>query len=372
MKSTNLKRVLASLLVLLMVTALFVGCSSDPEPVPTPAPAQTDAPGEENEPADGEDAGTTLTEPVVLTFSTQDVGGAMYVYASALANIWSQVLPEGSRIDVMTTSPGGVGAPIVIQNGDADITLGNAAPAKWAAEDGILGFPPTDDVRAIAGGLGVDFVNIMFTQSFVERTGITTLEELVAQEHPVRLVVPPPGSFGELSAYHVLGVLGVNYEMIESWGGSADLLSWDAIVTLLRDDRADIVISHIGAGQPATSELTMTTDMFFPQLADSTLDALAEVGFAPIEIAAGTWSGQDVAIQSVGSQQVILVSASLPDELIYVLVRAISTSEGRAELVHAHAALAAFDPALAFDPLLLGAPIHPGAEAAFRAMGYMQ
>ena len=345
MKNKTIKSILASTLALVMVMAVFAGYIGA-EPV--------------------------LTAPVTLTFSTQDVGGAMFVYASALAGIWTPILPAASRIDVITTSPGGVGAPVIIEMGDADITLGNAAPARWASESGILGHPPTQNVRAIAGGLGTDFINVLFTQAFVDRTGITTVEELVEQQHPVRVVLTLPGSFGELAAYHVLDVLGVDYDTIRSWGGTVEQLSWDGIVSMLRDDRADITIGHVGAGQPATTELTMTANMFFPQLAQSTLDGLVEAGFAPIEIAAGTWGGQDTAIQSAGSQQVILVSAALPDDLVYVLTRSIITPEGRAELMSAHAALAAFDPARAHDPLLLGAPIHPGAEAAYRAMGYIE
>lgn len=307
--------------------------------------------------------------PVALTFSTQDVGGAMYVYATALGGIWSPLLPSGSRIDIITTSPGGVGAPIIIEMGDADITLGNAAPAQWAAEDGILGHPPTRNVRAIAGGLGTDFINILFTQDFVDRTGITTVEQLVEEQYPIRLALTLPGSFGELAAYHVLSVLGVDYDTIRSWGGTVDQFAWDAIVSLLRDGRADATIGHVGAGQPATTELTMTANMFFPQLEQSTLDALTLVGFAPIVIRANTWTGQDFDIQSVGSQQVILVSADLPDNLVYLLTSAILTDEGREALRSAHAALAAFDPTRAYDPLLLGAPIHPGAEAAYRSAG---
>ena len=317
-------------------------------------------------------AAPALTSPVSLTFSTQDVGGAMYVYATALAGIWSKVLPAGSNIDVITTSPGGVGAPIIIEMGDADITLGNAAPAKWAAEIGILENPPTKNVRAIAGGLGKDFVNILFTQSFVDRTGITTVEELVAKKHPARVVITVPGSFGELAARNVLGVLGVDYNTIRSWGGSVEQLAWDGIVNMLRDDRADLTIGHVGIGQPATTELTMTSKIFFPQLAQETLTALAGVGFAPIEIPAGTWSGQSKAIQSVGSQQVILVSASVPNEVVYTLTSSILTDQGRAELVKSHAGLAAFNPQVAHDPLLLGAPIHPGAEAAYRDAGLIK
>ncbi len=311
-----------------------------------------------------------VDSPVTLTFSTQSVGSAMYMYASTIVNVWTPVLPEGSLVDVTTTSPGGVGAPVILERGNCDIILGNAAPAKWAYEDGILGSEPTKNVRSMAGGLGNDFVNVLLTRSFVDRTGIRTVEEIVAKKHPVRIAIKANGAFGELACAKVLEVLGVSYDTVRSWGGSVTQTGSDAIVSLLKDDKADMTIDHVGAGQSATTELCMTTDMFFPVLAGETRKKMNDQGFADAVIPANTWSGQTEAIPSVGSPQVILVAASLDNDLVYTLTKALC--EGDEELAKANATLASFDPATAHDILNNGAPLHPGAEQYYREQGYIK
>lgn len=309
-------------------------------------------------------------KPVRLTFATQSVGTSMYVYASALANILLKGLPAGSAIDITTTSPGGFGAPILIENGDADITLGNSAPALWAVKTGILDNPPAKNVRALAGGLSKDFINVLFTQDFVKKTGIKTVEEIVAKKYPVRVAIKTSGSFGALACEKVFEVLGVTFADIKSWGGSVTQTGSDAIVSLLKDNKADITIDHLAAGQSATTELCMTSSMFFPQLSSETRKQLNDEGFDDVTIPANTWKGQTAEIQSVGSPQTILVSAKLSDDIVYAMTKALC--ENTAALINASAALKVFDPKTAWEPLKAGAPLHPGAIKYYKELGYLK
>ncbi len=311
-----------------------------------------------------------LEQPVSLTLATMSVGSAMYTNASALANLWTTMLPDGSRIDVTTTSPGGVGAPVILEMGDCDLIFGNAAPAKWACDSGILEMPPTTRVRSMAGGLDSSFINILFTQSFVDRTGITSVEEIIEKKHPVRIAIKANGAFGELACAKVLSVLGVDYATIKSWGGSVTQTGADAIVSLLKDDRADMTIDHIGAGQSATTELCMTADMFFPELKEETRKNLNGEGFANTVIPANTWSGQTGELQSVGSPQVVLCSADLDEDLVYALTKAMC--EGRDDLIVVNAGMRYFNPSTAHEALNVGAPLHPGAEKYYREAGYLK
>ncbi len=360
-----------------MVMAM-AGCggSADTQPAQTQAAqseAQAEAGGADSKSAEGGEAAAgayEVTEPVQISFATQDVGTTAYVYASTMANLFTDAFPQGSIIDVTTTSPGGVGSPVILENGQCDITISNGAPAKWASETGILDNPPTENVRGIAGGLDKAILNVLFTQDFVDKTGITTVEELVEQKYPVRIAVKSSGAFGELACNKVLEVLGVSYEDIQAWGGSVTQTGSDAIVSLLKDGKADMTIDHIAPGQSATSELCMTADMYFPQLSDGTLEKLTHEGFDYTAIPAGTWTGQETEIKTVGSPQVILVSADLDDAVVYTLTKALC--ENKDVLVNASAALEAFDPETAWEPIKLGAPIHPGAEAYYREMGYMK
>lgn len=348
---------LFGLVCLGMAGLMMAGCSKKDGQAAAAAPVKEDVKAE------------APAKPVNLTFAAQEVGTTAYVYASAIANIFMEGLPAGSNIDVTTTSPGGVGAPVILEQGQCDIVVGNGAPTKWAATTGILGNPPVQNVRSIAGGLDEAFINVMFTQSFVDKTGITSLEELVQQKYPVRIAIKSPGTFGELACSRVLEALGVTYDDIKSWGGTITNTGSAAIGSLLKDGKADMTIDHTGPGQAATTELCMTTKMYFPHMSDETLAKLAESGFDSYTIRPNTWNGQTDAIKSCGSPQVVLVSADVSDDAVYQMTKALC--ENTDKLVNASAALKVFDPAHAWEPLKVGAPLHPGAERYYKEKGYM-
>lgn len=350
------KSLLSLFLVFILVASLaLTGCQKN------------NSPKDDDSAQGGEGAGAN---PVHLTFATQEVGTGAYQYASAINTAFLEALPKGSNVDLTTESPGGVGAPIIIENKQADIIMSNAGPAKWAAEDGILDNPKTEDVRAIGGGLGYDFVNVLFTKEFTEKSGITSVEELVEQKYPVRVAVKKVGTLGLLAFEKLFEALGVTAEDIESWGGKVDYLAGDTIKAYLQDGKADITVDHVAAGQANTTELCMTTDMHFPQLADSTLDKLSQMGFAPLVIEADTWKGQTEEIKSVGSQQVILVNAEMEDEVAYALTKGLV--EKREELAAQIAGLSHFNPETAWEDGYLGVEIHPGAKKYYEEAGYIK
>lgn len=368
----SLKKVMAFGLSAIMAMSLAAcGGGSAAPSAAAPAPA---APAETaSAPAAGDTAAaatdTGLTAPVSLTFAAQEVGTAAYNYATALQTVMLKGLPQGSTINITTTSPGGVGAPIIVNGGaQCDIVMSNSAPAKWSKEDGILGNPATEDIACLAGGLGHDFINVMFTKKFVDATGISTVEELVAQKYPVKIVIKKNGTLGELSAEKVFGALGVTLDDVVAWGGVVEKTGGDAIKSGLQDDLYDMTIDHIGAGQSNTTELCLTHEMVDVQLADSTLESLVEMGYDYITVEANTWNGQTEEIKTVGSQQCILVPASMDDATAYALTKAVC--ENAAELGDSVASMSYFDPKTAGSKALTGVELHPGAKAYYEEMGY--
>lgn len=356
-----MKKVFALILALVMSLSL-VACGGDKKEDATPADngSQTEQPAGESS--------TEITGNVDLTFAAQEVGTAAYNYAAAIQTAIVKEIPS-ANISITTTSPGGVGAPIIVNGGaQCDIVMSNSAPAKWSYEEGILGNAPTTDIAAIAGGLGHDFINVMFTQKFVDATGITTVEELVEQKYPVKIVIKTNGTFGELAAEKVFEALGVTLEDVASWGGVVEKTGGDAIKSGLQDDLYDMTIDHIGAGQANTSELCLTHDMYDVQLADSTLEALVKMGYDYVTVEAGTWNGQDTDIKTVGSQQVVLVPTSLDYAVAYHMAKAIC--ENKEDLASAVAAMSYFDPETAGTMTLTGVALHPGAAAYYEEMGY--
>ena len=234
--------------------------------------------------------GSAFAEEFLI--GTQETGTAGYTYATAIMQC-IQTVP-GYSVSLVSNSSGNVSSPVLIQEGECDITVSNSAPALWASTTGIesADIPVCPDVRCIAGGLGKDFVNVMFTQSFVDKTGIKTIEELVEKQQPVRLIIKKNGSFGELAAERVFGVFGVDINNPPAWL-TVEKTSGGAIKDGLSDDLYDLTIDHIGAGQANTTELCLNHAMYDVQLSDETLAKLCEQGFDYVTVPAGTWNGQN-------------------------------------------------------------------------------
>ena len=310
-------------------------------------------------------AGAAFAEELLI--GTQETGTAGYTYATAIMQCIQTV--EGYSVSLVSNSSGNVSSPVLIQEGECDITVSNSAPALWAATTGIesAGVPVCPDVRCIAGGLGKDFINVMFTQRFVDETGIKTIEELVEKQQPVRMVIKKNGSFGELAAERVFGVFGVDVNNPPAWL-TVEKTSGGAIKDGLCDDLYDLTIDQIGAGQANTTELCLNHDMYDVQLSDETLAKLCEQGYDYVTVPAGTWNKQDTEIKTVGSQQCIIVSAEMDEEVAYQITKALC--ENREILVNTSAVLANFDPAVAGSKALTGCELHPGAARYYQEMGY--
>ncbi len=358
-----------SLALVAAMTASLAACGSSSSTTATTAAA--DSSSETEAAAESEAAGSeasALTDPVSLTFSAQEVGTGAYTVAAAVQAAMLKGLPEGSTIDLTTNSPGGVGAPVLIQNEECDIIVANVGPSLWSYEQSAdeYDFGGCTDVRSIGGGLGHTFTNVMFTQAFVDKTGYTTLEEVIANKYPIKLVTKKNGSLGELTAERVIESCGISVdEFLEfaTW----EKTGTDALKSGLQDDLYDATIDHIDAGQSTTTELALTHDMYFVQLSDETLANMEEKGYAPLTMPAGTWNKQDNDIQTVGSQQNLLVPASMSDDVAYALTKAIC--ENKDDMASAVASLGYFDPETAGLKEFTGAPLHPGAAKYFEEAG---
>jgi len=310
-----------------------------------------------------------LTKPVQLTFAAQEVGTGPYSLAAAIQGVLLKSLPKGSSVDLTTNSPGGVGAPVLINNDECDIIIANAGPSLWSYEKTPeeYDFGGCTNIRALCGGLGNTFTTVLFTQKFVDETGYTTLEEVIRDRYPIKLITKKNGSLGELTAERVIEACGITVEEFLTFA-TWEKTGTDAIKSGLQDDLYHATIDHIDAGQATTTELCLTHDMFFVQLSEETLNNMEKMGYARNVMPAGTWNGQDTDIITVGSQQNILVSADMDEELAYAITKAIC--EGKDELVASVASMAYFDPAVAGRKTLTGCPLHPGAIRYYQEMGY--
>ena len=163
-------------------------------------------------------------------------------------------------------------------------------------------------------------------------------------------------------------MLGVSFDDIKAWGGVVEMTGGAQIKDGLQDDLYDMTIDHIGAGQANTTELCINHAMYDVQLGEETMAKLCELGYDYVTVPANTWNGQTEEIKTVGSQQCILVSTSMDEEVAYAITKALC--ENKDALKEASAALGYFNPEVAGSKALTGCDLHPGAARYYQEMGY--
>jgi len=311
-----------------------------------------------------------LKGPVKFTFASMPLGSSWYVYAATLAQMMKKVLPENSAIDVLPQS-GGIGNPLLVAQGKADVGLSNLVTAKWASE-GLYLYQgkQVKNIRALAGGLNYVFVVVIFREDFIKKTGLDSIEKIVAKKHPARFICKTPGSLSPPVAEIIFSVYGVKMEDFKVWGGSSTFASPEAITGTIRDGRADFTIDVVPPGQPAVSEMAMTADVRFLSLTDKERAKLNERGLHNIVMAPDSFKGQKNEVETVTPGTVLICNENVSEELAYVITKTIC--EGKEELVRAHASIKPFDPPTAWTPEKTGIPLHPGAIKFYKEKGWMK
>jgi TRAP-type uncharacterized transport system substrate-binding protein len=141
-----------------------------------------------------------------------------------------------------------------------------------------MDYGPLTGVSAIMGNMDTEHVLSYFTKDFVDKTGISTLEELVAQKYPVNIACKTKGSMGEKATEMAFKLLGVSYDDIKSWGGTISFLEAQQAANLIKDGKADLMIDATTVGQAITTELSLTKDLVFLSWATSCVISSSKLG----------------------------------------------------------------------------------------------
>ena len=197
-----MKKLFALLLTLSLVLSL-AACGGDSGKTDAPADSgKTDAPAD-SAPADsGSDASADFSGETIV-FSSDAVGSGSY---NIIVEMSKYLENQGGfgLVDVQPTNPGGMGAPYLFAGGGVDLAFINAAPAKWAREEGTLGKAPTSGYSAVIGGLtAVCYINCI-ANSFLNKYNVSTIEEIFEQKLPLRIGCSPVGSMDAQGAYLLL------------------------------------------------------------------------------------------------------------------------------------------------------------------------
>ena len=191
-----------------------------------------------------------------------------------------------------------------------------------------------------------------------------------ARKIPLKLYTLPVGSLGELGAKQLLREYGMTYEDIKSWGGSTTHQGYKIIVDAFKDGRADLLIAVVTPKHPSITEMATFGEIKFVPLEPERVKGLGALGYASATMPPGTFKGQSQPVLAVGFPTVLITNAALPEPIAYTITKTVI--ENKEALVRGHAGLADFEPQTAWKAENVGAPLHPGAERAYREKGWMK
>ena len=313
-------------------------------------------------------AQAALEDPVQMRVASFRVGSSWYVYAVTLGELLREHLPAGSQIDTPPLG-GGEANPELVSRGKAAIGLSFAVVNNWAKDGKIIFDQPLDNLRGLFGGLDQYYLGIVANTDKAS----DSLEQFLDQDKPdTRIMLLRRGSFGSRAGQQLLDLVGSSEEQVDERGGRYDFADFETIKGAFASGSADLFIQVITRGHPAVMEMSQTSNVSFLQPTDETLGKMKDTyGWNTATLDGGAFRGQDDPVKLPGTTSSVIVTADMPEELAYTLVKTVC--ENLDAFKAGHKALANFDcETKAWQPELIGLPLHPGAERYYREQGWLK
>jgi TRAP transporter TAXI family solute receptor len=290
-------------------------------------------------------------EKVDLKMMTGPMGGSWYPLGGAIADAVQKEIPGVT----MSVAPGGGIANVEgVELGKCDIGFSNSS----SAVDGLYGRPPfkkkMENMRQLA-----NLYPQYFQMVVREDSGIKSVADLKGKS----IAPGPKGHTGELLAQQVLEIYGLSYKDM----AKIHHVQYSDSVSLMKDGHAHAFI--LGTTIPASSILDLAADrkIRLLSLPDDKIKALQKLnaGYLKRVIPKGTYPGVDYDVWTVSYFTHLIISAKLPDDLVYRITKTLANNLPRfAEVVIDMKGFTSKD--LALD---IGVPFHPGALKYFKEIG---
>ncbi len=292
-----------------------------------------------------------------LSIATGGTGGVYYPVGAGYAELINKYLDGYTAVSEVTGAS--VENVALLSRGDSDIALvlGDTA---YQAYHGVGYFDGSSGVGQLANlrALATAYSNVgQFVT--IQGSGVHTLQDLKGK----RVSVGAPGSGTEVSAQTILAANGITYDDITPLR-----LNFNETADALRN--GDIDVGFWSVGPPTSSIMDLATTrkiVVIPLSEEEVANAMeAEPTFAPYVLAAGTYTGQDVDVPTIGTPNIIMVAAEMDDQLAYDFLAALF--EHIDEIIAIHPS--ANDTTAENSLIATTIPLHAGAVKYYQDMGF--
>lgn len=354
----KITRALCTLLALAMCFAL-VACGETPAPAaaapaaaaPAAAAPAAAAPAADSAPAGTYDAAAVTDEIIVGTAATS---GMYYFVGAAVGN----AIDQGSNMTVLVQSTSGSMENIgYAQSGDIHIGMANA-DALFGAYNGELSFKDVgkQDILQVAA-LYTSAVH-MYTRA---DSGIKSWSDLKGK----RVSLGASGTSYVYFCQEILKRYGINWEtdmtpFYMDTGESAEKLA---------DGDIDAAFLTGGAPLAGIEAQLASNDFYFISMTPEIIEQMCNdfSYFTPYTIKSGTYSKQDYDCETIGIMTCFFAPSTVSNESVYAFVKYMMDTLPSYQ--DTNTATREIRPETVGTQFI---PLHPGAEAYYKEMGYLK
>ena len=293
----------------------------------------------------------SMAQKYDLKMMTGPMGGSWYPLGAAIADAVQKEIP-GANISV---SPGGGVANVeAVEFGKCDIGFSNSS----SGVDGVYGRPPfkqkMPNMRQLAN-LYPQYFQIVV----LEDAGIKTVADLKGKS----ISPGPKGHTGEFAARQVLEIYGLSYKDMSK----VQHVGYSDAVALMKDGHCDAWLLCTTIPSASIMDIALSRKIRLISLPEDKIKAMQKLnaGYIRRTVPKGTYQGVDYDVPGFGFFTHLIISAKLPDDLVYKMTKTLANNLPRfGDVVKDMKGVTKKD--LALD---VGIPFHPGALKYYKEIG---
>jgi len=304
-------------------------------------------------------------QPVKVSIAAGSVGGSWYATVEAMAECVRRTYP-GS---VVTVLPGDSAGNLKrVQRELVEMGIATSVETIKA----VKGEDPFTEKHTDISAIAVGWFLTSFQMTVLDKTPVTSLEDLKNKKYPIRISVNTRGSGMELISKVGLEAAGITYKDIEAWGGKIHFLASGATIPLYDDGRLD-GDAGLAAGPPDPGKMRVSNThklRLLPLTEDQIKKAIQSLpGTFRYVMPKGIYNFMDKDVPTFTATSVLYVHKKFPETVAYQITRSIAENVDYLRKVNINLQNLKKEE---LAETSLGIPFHPGAVKYYKEKGLIQ